>query len=115
MPLQLKIEESLWKQPMKILHLSGRLDMQTSDPLTSLLKEPQSLAAKAWAVDLRHLEYISSAGVAVLLGLHHRLGKEQGKVCFINAQMPVARVFNLLGLDKNLAFFADEASARQSF
>ena len=78
--------------------LEGRLDTITSPDLESKINEVIGNATKL-TIDLAELEYISSAGLRVLLGaLQDMEGKGEMVVC--NLTEPVSVVFELTGFGR---------------
>ncbi len=75
--------------------LEGRLDTMTAPELETELN--QSLAnAESLVLDFTNLEYISSAGLRVLLSAHKTMSKKRGmKVCHVN--QVVQEVFEVTG------------------
>jgi anti-sigma B factor antagonist len=76
--------------------LDGRLDTTTSIELDKKLKEieiPEELVV----LDFTNLEYISSAGLRVLLQLKKSLEKNNKKLEIHNINKVVKEVFNVTG------------------
>ena len=85
----------------------GRIDAVTSDEL-----EPRLLAVVAGrgarlVVDMEGVEYISSAGLRVLLRLAKKAKEQSGRVVLSSLGPAVRQVFELAGF---LALFEVEAS-----
>jgi anti-sigma B factor antagonist len=77
------------------LALNGRLDTMTSPDLEAVLKE--SLEGVTELVfDCADLEYISSAGLRVLLGAQ-KVMNSAGKMLIRNVNGPVMEVFEVTG------------------
>ena len=75
--------------------LEGRLDTVTAPDLESVLKESLD-SAETLVFDLSKLDYISSAGLRVLLYAHKMMGGKGGmKVTHVNEI--VAEVFEVTG------------------
>lgn len=78
-----------------VIALEGRLDTTTSPALEAELKE--ALAGLTELVfDFEKLEYISSAGLRVLLGTQKIMNK-QGSMVVRNVSEVVAEVFEVTG------------------
>lgn len=81
------------------VELEGRLDTLTAPELEAGLAG--SLAAlTGLTLDLAGLEYVSSAGLRVLLALHRQLG---GKMLVRNVNAGVMDVFEMTGFSKILS------------
>ena len=76
------------------ISIEGRLDTTTSPDLE---KEIQSLTeAKSLTIDLANLEYISSAGLRVLLSAHKVFAKLNG-MTLINVNDSIIEIFEITG------------------
>ena len=77
------------------LALEGRLDTTTSPELEAELKASMNSAEKL-TLDFSGLDYISSAGLRVLLSAHKAMSAKGGmKVCHVNEV--VKEVFDVTG------------------
>lgn len=77
------------------LALSGRLDTTTSPELETALNESID-GIENLKFDLTNLEYISSAGLRVLLGAQKIMNK-QGEMVVANANDDIREVFEITG------------------
>ena len=82
------------------VEVSGRLDTLTAPEFESK-GEPELSGVKDLVIDLKDLEYISSAGLRVLMGLV-KIMKDQGEMKVINPSEVVMDVFSLTGFDSIL-------------
>lgn len=82
------------------VEVSGRLDTLTAPEFESKV-EPELAGVKDLVIDLKDLEYISSAGLRVLMGLV-KIMKDQGEMKVINPSEVVMDVFSLTGFDSIL-------------
>ena len=82
-----------------IVELIGRLDTVTAPQLAEALagKEPRELI-----VDLAQLEYISSAGLRVLLTLQKGADERDGTLLVKNPNNIVRNIFKITGFDRNI-------------
>ena len=100
---------------VKVLAFEGRLDTQTSpdaqQQLTRLIEEGETKIL----VNLEKLDYISSAGLRVLLVVAKKLKANAGelRICSLNAV--VKEVFDISGFDMILPVSASEAEALEGF
>lgn len=76
------------------LVLEGRLDTATAPQLEAELKD--ILPDAQLVLDLEKLDYISSAGLRVLLSIQKRIGK-QGSLKMIHVQEGVRDIFDITG------------------
>jgi anti-sigma B factor antagonist len=75
--------------------LEGRLDTVTAPELETALKEAFP-AAKELTLDFEKLEYISSAGLRVLLSAH-KVMTRQGSMKLTNVNETVKEIFDVTG------------------
>lgn len=78
------------------LRLSGRLDTTTA-PLMEAELSAVPEDAKALTLDLEELEYISSAGLRVLLAMQKRMNAAQGAMKVLRVNEGVMEVFDITG------------------
>ena len=78
------------------LHLSGRLDASQADTAQAHLDELSGGAS----LDLSELEYLSSAGLGVLLKTHKRLMGEGAGLSLVNVNKHICDIFSFSGFDK---------------
>ena len=79
------------------LEITGRLDTTTAPNLDSAIKE-LSDDAKELILDMSGVEYISSAGIRVLLGAYKKMNLNQGTMRIEKANDEVFEVFEMTGL-----------------
>lgn len=77
------------------LSLEGRLDTTTAPELERVV-EQELEGVTELVVDLEKLEYISSAGLRVLLAAHKKM-KGQGSMTVLHPNDIVKEVFNVTG------------------
>ena len=85
----------------------GRFDSTTSDALDAHVKPISSSGAPTLVVDFSRVDYISSAGLRVMLTLAKRIRERQGKLALCGMNDGVRQVFELAGF---LPLFAIESS-----
>ena len=79
----------------------GQLDTLTSPQLEAELKLE---GVRELAFDFSGVEYVSSAGLRVILNAQKAMNAAQGKMTIAGANESVKRVFRLTGFAKILAF-----------
>lgn len=92
MDLQTRLENNAL-----IVALSGRLDTVTAPEYEKRIREIIAEGNSAFVVDFEQLDYISSAGLRVLLLTAKLLKEKNGKVCFANVNGNVRSVFEMSG------------------
>lgn len=82
------------------LFLEGRLDSSTFKELNDVLNKDLD-GVEYLVIDLEKLEYVSSAGLRILLISHKNMSKH-GKMVIRNVNEAVMEVFQLTGFHKIL-------------
>ena len=77
------------------ISLEGRLDTTTAPELEQTLKDSME-SANTLTLDFAKLDYISSAGLRVLLSVHKTMAKKGG-MKVVNANEMVKEVFDVTG------------------
>ena len=83
------------------LEITGRLDTTTAPNLESVINELFD-DTKELIFDMSGVEYISSAGIRVLLGAYKKINSTQGKFRIEKANDMVREVFEMTGLSEML-------------
>ena len=91
--ISISIEE---KNGWSVLFLQGRLDRVNAEDVGSKAEETMATAAKM-AADLSGLEYISSAGLRVLLSAQKMLNASGGAMKIVGANDIVKEIFEVTG------------------
>lgn len=92
-----------------LLFLRGRLDAETSPQVEVWVD--QVLAKRPWRIvfDLTRLEYVSSAGVRIVLKARKLMSERGGQTLLLGPQPSVRRVFDLLHVLRVEEMFDNEA------
>ena len=83
------------------LGITGRVDTTTAPNLESVIKE-LSEDTKELIFDMSGIEYISSAGIRVLLGAYKKMNSHLGTMRIEKANDMVREVFEMTGLSQML-------------
>lgn len=78
------------------LALEGRLDTNTAPDLEKEIDEDLTVGVKTLLLDFRELEYVSSAGLRVLLSAQKKMNK-QGNMVVKNVNDMIMDVFQVTG------------------
>jgi len=76
--------------------LSGRLDAAQVDRVREEMKSVQA----SCVVDFTGLDYISSAGMGVLLGVQKRLSDSGHSLKLVNLNRHIREIFRIAGFDR---------------
>jgi len=103
------------KNDINIYRLDGRLDSNTSLGFEQKIFQAMSDGSKNMIVDFKDLEYISSAGLRVILKATKALKREDGRIMLCSMQDYVKEVFEIAGFDSFLPIVATMDDALKSF
>ena len=95
------------EQGAVIVSPAGRIDSTTSDKLEAHLSKLVAGGDRKVVVDFARVEYISSAGLRVMLALAKKMKDARGAVALCGMGEPVRQVFDLAGF---LPLFAVDGS-----
>lgn len=86
--MDIHIEEQITR--VVIVHLQGRVDAFTVGDLRPRLQALTQDGAKYFVVDLADVEFMDSAGMAVLVSLLKNARASEGDVCLVAPRSPAA-------------------------
>lgn len=94
---------------------AGSLNDFRNNALRDALYElVQNQPAPVLAVDLQKVDYLSSSGVAILVGLKRRVDSRQGKIVLFHVQPVVRDLLAVMKLDRFFTVADDESEALAS-
>lgn len=99
------------QQDVTIIAFTGNLDSNTSPQAQQALDGILAAGAQKLVIDFTALDYISSAGLRVLLGAAKRLHGSGGALCLFGLNETIREVFEISGFSKILTVRASEAEA----
>ncbi len=82
--------------------LEGRLDTSTAPQLEAVLKTSLGDSITNINFDFSKLEYISSAGLRVLLATQKTMNKRQGKMVFHHVNETIKEILDITGFSEIL-------------
>ncbi len=92
-----------------VVRLGGSLDTNTSPQLEKRVDEILAGAPTMLTFDMEELEYMSSAGVRVILKASKGLEKNNGKTTFLHLQPQIQKVFEIIQAMPNMSIFSSVA------
>jgi len=95
--------------------LRGRLDSNTSQSFEKQLLEAISDGARNVIIDFKELDYISSAGLRVILKATKTIKRQDGKLMLCAMQDYVKEVFEIAGFDSFLPIVPTLEDAFKAF
>jgi anti-anti-sigma factor len=102
------------KESLVILGLKGKLDASTSSSLEEKFLSLMEGGEKQLVVDFSQLDYISSAGLRVLLMAAKRLKNANGKIALCALKENVREVFDLAGFSTIFSIYPSQQEASQA-
>ncbi|HUW34522.1 MAG TPA: STAS domain-containing protein [Planctomycetota bacterium] len=100
---------------VQIVKVDGYLDAHTFPGLERVLQKLMNEGERHIILDFATLDYISSAGLGLLLGVHRLTSQQMGGLKIINMQEPVHRVFDVLGFSRVIEVCASRDAAIEAF
>jgi anti-sigma B factor antagonist len=94
-----------------IMNLKGRLDAHTSKTFEDRLIPAIDEGSKKILVDFSQLDYISSAGLRVLLLAARKLSDAGGRIALCSLKPSIKTVFDIAGFSSVFPIFATQQEA----
>ena len=91
---------------VKILSVSGRVDANTSQELQDVVLDTAHQNRKL-LLDLSQVNYMSSAGLRVMLLLHREIQEQDGRVILVGLQERIRDAMEMTGFLKHFAVVPD--------
>ena len=98
-----------------IFKLEGRLDSNTSPTFEEKVADAIGKGAKQMIIDFENLEYLSSAGLRVILKTTKDLKRKEGKLVLCSMADYVKEVFEISGFDSFLPITTSRDDALKKF
>jgi anti-anti-sigma factor len=112
--MDIRIDEHIIR--VVVIHLNGRIDAFSVSELRPRLQTLTHDGAKYFVVDLADVDFMDSAGMAVLVSLLKNARAADGDVCLITPHSPGAqRILSLTKFDRVFAMKANVDDALQHF
>lgn len=97
------------------LAINGRLDAVTATAAEADINKVIESGVSHLVLNLTGLDYVSSAGLRVLLVTAKKMSRQNGKIVLCGLQDAVREVFTISGFLSIFPVAADEAEAAKSF
>ena len=105
MPLEVTITDE--PKNGKRISLAGSLDTDTAPQLQARVDESIDSSVTALILDMKDLEFLSSAGLGVIFMAMKELKNRQGRIMLINLQPQIQRVFDIIKAMDGMNIFKD--------
>lgn len=94
-----------------IFRLKGRLDATTAPQLDAKIVGAIEEGSKYFVLDFRQIDYLSSAGMRLLLAYTKKLQPEGGFLHMFGMHKDIFEIIKMGGFEEILQIFADEKQA----
>jgi anti-sigma B factor antagonist len=108
-------EDSIDGLPIQIVRVQGYLDTSTFPKLQDHLQEIIEKEKYRIIVDFSDLNYISSAGLGVLMGMLQEVRQFNGDLKLSNMAPKIRNLFDMLGFSRLVRIYEDIESAKKAF
>ncbi len=98
-----------------LFRLDGRLDATSSPQLEAKLQEQLEAGHKHFLLDFGRVEYLSSAGMRLLLSMTRRLKGDGGQLALCSINDDVMEIIKVAGFERILNIYPTESAALDSF
>ena len=105
MPLEVTITDE--PNNGKRISLAGSLDTDTAPQLEARIDESIDSNVTALIMDMKDLEFLSSAGLGIIFMTMKELKNRQGQIMLINLQPQIQRVFEIIKAMDGMNIFKD--------
>ncbi|GAH14566.1 unnamed protein product [marine sediment metagenome] len=105
MPLEVTITDE--PNNGKRISLAGSLDTDTAPQLEARIDESIDSSVTALILDMKDLEFLSSAGLGIIFMTMKELKNRQGQIMLINLQPQIQRVFEIIKAMDGMNIFKD--------
>jgi anti-sigma B factor antagonist len=82
----------------RVLAIEGQIDSSTSVDLEKKLTDLLSAGEKQLILDFKNVDYISSAGLRVIVKVMKEINRVQGNMCICSVKDYIMEVFEVSGL-----------------
>jgi len=96
-----------------VIYTSKSLDNSNAHEMTAALSEAQEAGYRYIIIDMRELEFLSSAGVGSILGVLGRSREDGGDIILCNVRDRILHILGVLDLCDFLTIKQDESAARE--
>ncbi len=108
--MQLELSE---KGGIRVLRLTGRLDLEGTEAIESEFATATSDAPQSVVVDLRGVPFLASLGMRMFVTAARALRSREQKLVLLEPQDAVRAALDVAGLSRLLLIAEDEATAQK--
>ena len=112
--MDVKISASEKNPNVTVVSLTGRLDPLTAEATSAQIMQALDRSTAGLILNMGALEFISSAGLSILLAVRQKAEPSGKKMAIISAHPAIYKIFKITALDQVLHFFDTEEDAIQA-
>jgi anti-anti-sigma factor len=109
--MAIEVRQSVLSADVNIVELSGRLDMATADADSPTALQALEESRAGVVYDLAGVDFISSAGLRMLIAASQRAQATGKQIALVRAQPGVYKIFKVASLDQMFRFVEGESEA----
>jgi len=106
MALNIRIEQDIKSGETARVYVEGRVDTATAPDLEKEIQPLLGGTVKQLVFDLEGLEFITSAGIRVIMAARKRIAEREGSCLLVNLQPQIEKVLEIVKALPNVNIFA---------
>lgn len=99
------------KPGVNLVRITGRLDAMTYEAAQPVIVDALDKSSEGIILSLGGMDFISSAGLRVMIIVSKQASSTGKKLAIIEAQPSIYKIFKISALDKIIRFFDSEGEA----
>ena len=113
--LEIKVEKEIISFGIEIVEAAGTLDSNTVSKFTGFVASLLEEKSNKLILDLKNLEYVSSAGIGAIIEYHDKAAALAGDIKLLNVGPRIKKVMELCGVFQLVETFDSEEAAVESY
>jgi anti-anti-sigma factor len=102
------------QERVRILALAGEIDLHFAPVFRTLLEQQTEVPTEALVLDLSHVTFIDSSGIAVIIGHLRSAARRSKAFCIGGMSDAVKEIFEIIHLGKAMPVFATREAALEA-
>lgn len=108
-------EDQIGDVTVTTVNVEGFLDSSTFPELQEYLEDLIQKQTYRIIVNLEKLDYISSAGIGVLMGMLQEVRGNEGDLKLVNMSLKIRNLFDMLGFSQIIRIYDHARAAKEAF
>jgi len=109
--MDIRVSVAAGKPEVNIVKISGRLDATTCEAAQPAILGALDKSAAGMILNMASLDFISSAGLRIMVMLIKKATGDQKKLALVGVQPPIYKIFKIAAMDKVFRFFEEDGEA----